>query len=119
MAIIENLTHEPQIGEVKRIEPYGAFVEILPGRDGLCHISEFSNDYVSKVSEFCRLNDELKVKVIAVDEQNRVKLSHRQAMEELGLTPTPVEGGGGDGDGDRRDGGGRGDNGGRGRRRER
>jgi polyribonucleotide nucleotidyltransferase len=121
LAKVEALTAKVEVGKiydgrVTSIKDFGAFVEILPGRDGLCHISEFSNDYVSKVSEFCRIGDELKVKVIAVDEQNRVKLSHRQAMEELGLTPAPV---GGDGDGDRRDDRGRHDNGGRGRRRER
>jgi polyribonucleotide nucleotidyltransferase len=124
LAKVEALTAKVEVGRiydgrVTSIKDFGAFVEILPGRDGLCHISEFSNDYVSKVSEFCRLGDELKVKVIAVDEQNRVKLSHRQAAEELGFTPSPVGGGGGDGDSDRRDDGGRGDSGGRGRRRER
>jgi polyribonucleotide nucleotidyltransferase len=79
-------------GRVTSIKDFGAFVEILPGRDGLCHISEFSNDYVSSVADFCSLGDELKVKVIAVDEHDRVKLSHRQAVEELGIEPGPVGG---------------------------
>jgi polyribonucleotide nucleotidyltransferase len=121
LAKVEALTATVQMGKiydgrVTSIKDFGAFVEILPGRDGLCHISEFSNDYVSSVSEFCGMGDELKVKVIAVDEHDRVKLSHRQAMEELGLTPTPTENAGSDGGGG---GGGRGGNGGGGRDRGR
>ena len=65
------------------VKDFGAFVEILPGRDGLCHISELSGEYVSSVSDICSVGDEMKVKVIAVDEQDRVKLSRRAAMEEL------------------------------------
>jgi len=77
-------------GRVTSIKDFGAFVEILPGRDGLCHISEFSTEYVANVSDFCSVGDPLKVKVIAVDEHDRVKLSHRQAAEELGLSPGPA-----------------------------
>jgi polyribonucleotide nucleotidyltransferase len=104
-------------GRVTSIKDFGAFVEILPGRDGLCHISEFSNDYVSSVADFCGLGDELKVKVIAVDEHDRVKLSHRQAVEELGLPPGPV-GGSRPAGSSGGNGGGGGGGGGRGRRRE-
>jgi polyribonucleotide nucleotidyltransferase len=75
-------------GKVSSVKDFGAFVEILPGRDGLCHISEMSNDYVSSVADICNVGDKMKVKVIAVDEQDRVKLSRRAAMEELG---EPVE----------------------------
>jgi polyribonucleotide nucleotidyltransferase len=82
-------------GRVTSIKDFGAFVEILPGRDGLCHISEFSDDYVASVGDFCRVGDELKVKVIAVDEHDRVKLSHRQAVQELGTSPGPEGNGGG------------------------
>jgi polyribonucleotide nucleotidyltransferase len=115
LAKVEACTATVQVGRiydgrVSSIKDFGAFVEILPGRDGLCHISEFSDDYVSSVSEFCNMGDELKVKVIAVDEHDRVKLSHRQAMQELGLTPTPSGDGSGGGDGG--DGGGGGDRGG-------
>ena len=67
--------------------------EILPGKDGLCHISELSDDYVSSVADVCQVGDEMKVKVIAVDEQDRVKLSRRAAMVDLGEKD-------GDGDGD-------------------
>ena len=69
-------------GRVTSVKDFGAFVEILPGKDGLCHISELSNDYVSSVGDICKVGDEMQVKVIAIDEQDRVKLSRRVAMEE-------------------------------------
>ncbi len=71
-------------GTVTTVKDFGAFVEILPGRDGLCHISELYGEYVSSVADICSVGDSMKVKVIAVDEQDRVKLSRRAAMEELG-----------------------------------
>jgi polyribonucleotide nucleotidyltransferase len=72
-------------GTVSSIKDFGAFVEILPGRDGLCHISELSSGYVSDVSEVCQIGDEMQVMVIDVDGQDRVKLSRKRALEELGL----------------------------------
>jgi polyribonucleotide nucleotidyltransferase len=72
-------------GTVASITDFGAFVEILPGRDGLCHISELSSGYVSSVRDVCQIGDEMKVKVIDIDNQDRVKLSRRAALEELGL----------------------------------
>jgi len=85
---VDSLTASVQVGRiydgtVSSVKDFGAFVEILPGRDGLCHISELSNDYVSSVADICSVGDKMKVKVIAVDEQDRVKLSRRAAMEEL------------------------------------
>jgi len=68
------------------VKDFGCFVEILPGKDGLCHISELSDGYVSSVADVCRVGDELDVKVIAIDDQDRVKLSRRMAMQELGQT---------------------------------
>jgi polyribonucleotide nucleotidyltransferase len=70
-------------GTVTSVKDFGAFVEILPGKDGLCHISELSNEYVSSVGDVCRVGDAMDVKVIAVDEQDRVKLSRKAAMAEL------------------------------------
>ena len=65
------------------VKDFGAFVEILPGKDGLCHISELSNEYVSSVGDVCKVGDRMmSVKVIAVDDQDRVKLSRRAAMQE-------------------------------------
>ena len=69
-------------GRVTSVKDFGCFVEVLPGRDGLCHISELSNDFVQSVADICSVGDEMRVKVIAIDEQNRVKLSRRAAMEE-------------------------------------
>ncbi|MDO4551367.1 MAG: polyribonucleotide nucleotidyltransferase [Planctomycetia bacterium] len=89
-------------GRVTSIKDFGAFIEILPGRDGLCHISELSDGYVPKVSEICAVGDPMKVKVIDIDEQDRVKLSRRAAMIELGLSDVPEEDGGDEMDDSRR-----------------
>ena len=75
-------------GRVTSVKEFGAFVEILPGRDGLCHISELSDDYVNSVSDVCRVGDEMTVLVIAIDEHNRVKLSRKQAQREGDPVPT-------------------------------
>jgi len=88
---VDALTASVQVGKiyhgrVTSVKDFGAFVEILPGRDGLCHISELSNEYVGSVGDICSVGDAMKVKVIAVDEQDRVKLSRRAAMEELNET---------------------------------
>ena len=88
MRRVEMLTASVEIGriydgKVTSVKDFGAFVEILPGRDGLCHISELSDEYVSSVGDVCKVGDPMKVKVISVDEQDRVKLSHRAALKEL------------------------------------
>jgi polyribonucleotide nucleotidyltransferase len=75
-------------GRVTSVKDFGAFIEILPGKDGLCHISELAEEYVSSVGDVCRVGDELRVKVISIDEQDRVKLSRKAVLRE--------EGGGGD-----------------------
>ena len=72
-------------GTVSSVKDFGAFVEILPGRDGLCHISELSGGYIDNVEDICQVGDEMKVIVIDVDGTDRIKLSRRQALEELGL----------------------------------
>jgi polyribonucleotide nucleotidyltransferase len=86
---VEALTASVEVGKiydgrVTSVKDFGAFIEILPGKDGLCHISELSEEYVSSVSDVCKVGDAVKVKVIAVDDQDRVKLSRRMAMRELG-----------------------------------
>ncbi|MEI7780919.1 MAG: polyribonucleotide nucleotidyltransferase [Planctomycetota bacterium] len=88
MAKIEALTASIQVGRiyegrVTSIKDFGAFVELVPGKDGLCHISELSDDYVGSVADVCRVGDVMRVKVIAVDDQDRVKLSRKVAMREL------------------------------------
>jgi polyribonucleotide nucleotidyltransferase len=85
---VDAMTASVQVGRIYRgtvtsVKDFGAFVEILPGKDGLCHISELSNEYVNSVGEVCRVGDEMFVKVIAVDEQDRVKLSRKAAMLEM------------------------------------
>jgi polyribonucleotide nucleotidyltransferase len=76
-------------GRVTSIKDFGAFVEIIPGKDGLCHISELSDGYVGSVTDVCKVGDPMLVKVILVDDQDRVKLSRKQALAERGL-PDPV-----------------------------
>lgn len=90
MQRVEACTATAQIGKiydgiVSSVRDFGAFVEILPGRDGLVHISEMSNGYVSSVDDICKVGDPMKVIVIDIDEQDRVKLSRRKALEELGI----------------------------------
>lgn len=102
MAQVEALTASIQIGRVYEgrvtsVKDFGAFVELVPGKDGLCHISELSDEYVSSVGDVCRVGDVMRVKVIAVDDQDRVKLSRKAAMRELaesasgGGEPAPAE----------------------------
>ena len=90
LARVEACTATAQIGRVydgivSSVRDFGAFVEILPGRDGLCHISELSSGYVSSVDDICKVGDAMKVIVIDIDDQDRVKLSRRRALEELGI----------------------------------
>ncbi len=69
-------------GTVTGIKEFGAFVEILPGKDGLVHISELADFRVKQVEDICKLGDQMLVKCIGVDERGRVRLSRRAAMEE-------------------------------------
>ena len=90
MAQVEACTATVQVGKiytgrVVSLKDFGAFVEILPGRDGLVHISELSSGFVNSVGDVCRIGDEMKVLVIDVDEHDRVKLSRKRAHEELGI----------------------------------
>ena len=78
-------------GRVTSIKDFGAFVEILPGKDGLVHVSELSDGYVSRVDDLCRVGDTMIVKAIAVDDQDRVKLSRRAALAERGLPDPSAE----------------------------
>ncbi|HPD32327.1 MAG TPA: polyribonucleotide nucleotidyltransferase [Phycisphaerae bacterium] len=69
-------------GRVTGIKDFGAFIEIAPGQDGLCHISELSDGYVKSVTDVCKVGDVLKVKVILIDDQGRVKLSRKAVLRE-------------------------------------
>lgn len=85
--IIENIVRVAVVGEyfmgkVKRIEKFGAFVEIFPGKDGLLHISEIQEERTKAVEDVLKLDDELKVKVIEIDNQGRVNLSRKIVIKE-------------------------------------
>jgi polyribonucleotide nucleotidyltransferase len=69
-------------GRVTSIKDFGAFVEVAPGTDGLCHISELADDYVQSVKDICNVGDEMRVKVILIDDQGRIKLSRKAALKE-------------------------------------
>ena len=104
-------------GKVTSIKDFGAFIEVIPGQDGLCHISELTEGYVDKVTDILKVGEEVRVKVIFVDDTGRVKLSRKQAYKEEGIED-PFAGkerpeGGGDRGG--RDGGKRRGRGGKGR----
>lgn len=85
MARVQAITGEVEVGKiyegrVTSVKDFGAFVEILPGRDGLCHISELSTEYVSDVNTVVKVGDILAVKVLLVDEHDRIKLSHKVTL---------------------------------------
>ena len=86
-ARVEALTQEVQVGKiyegrVTSVKDFGAFIEILPGRDGLCHISELDDKYVERVDSVCKVGDIMQVKVIAIDDQDRVKLSRKVLLRD-------------------------------------
>jgi len=81
-AMIENLTQVPEVGKiydgiVKGIKDFGAFVEIFPGKEGLLHISEIDNKRIAKVADVLKMGDKIQVKLVAVDEFGKLKLSRR------------------------------------------
>jgi polyribonucleotide nucleotidyltransferase len=119
---IEGMTAEAEIGKIYRgkvvtIKDFGAFVEFLPGKDGLVHISELANFRVKQTEDIVKMGDEIWVKCLGVDEKGRVKLSRKAAMadrdKEMGGTgegeqPPPGYNEGGDGGGESHGGGDRG-----------
>ena len=87
MRKVEALTASVEVGRiydgrVTSVKDFGAFIEILPGKDGLCHISELADGYVNSVADVCKVGDEMQVKVIAIDDQDRVKLSRKAVLRE-------------------------------------
>ena len=69
-------------GTVKKIMDFGAFVEILPGKEGLCHISKLSRSRVEKVSDVLKEGQEIPVKLLEIDKLGRLNLSYVDALEE-------------------------------------
>jgi polyribonucleotide nucleotidyltransferase len=107
---IEWIVADVEIGKiydakVVSIKDFGAFVEVLPGQEALCHVSEIAEGYVNSVADVVKIGDTLRVKVILKDDQGRIKVSARAAMaEDRGESYTPPERGGRGGDrGDRGD----------------
>ncbi len=87
LAKIERITAEAVIGQVytglvKKVVDFGAFVEILPGRDGLVHISQLSDERVRRVTDVVNEGDEIPVKVLEIDRQGKIRLSHKDALDE-------------------------------------
>jgi polyribonucleotide nucleotidyltransferase len=70
-------------GVVRTIKDFGAFVEVLPGQDGLLHISEMADYRVQKVEDICKVGDTVTVKVVDVDQRGRIRLSRKEALEEI------------------------------------
>ncbi|MFB0553532.1 MAG: polyribonucleotide nucleotidyltransferase [Phycisphaerae bacterium] len=87
--IIETITQPPKVGriynrsKVVSVKDFGAFVEIIPGVEGLCHISELSDGYVKNVDDVCKMGDLIPVKLISIDDQGRLKLSRKAALAEI------------------------------------
>lgn len=84
---IEGLTHEVKAGEiyegeVKRIQPFGAFVEVLPGKEGLVHVSQMAREFVSDPGEIVQIGQKVKVRVAEIDSQGRINLSMRFGEDE-------------------------------------
>ena len=84
---IEMITKEVEVGEIYtgkivRITKFGAFVELLPGKDGLCHISKLTKERLAKVEDKFKVGDEIVVKVMEIDDQGRVNLSRRALLED-------------------------------------
>jgi polyribonucleotide nucleotidyltransferase len=95
MRMIRALVEDPEVGkmyegQVKRVMDFGAFIEILPGKEGLCHISELDYHRVRKVEDVLEEGDRTQVKVIGIDEQGKIRLSRKATFEPPeGYVPPP------------------------------
>ena len=93
-AVIDNIVFVPEVGKmyygkVVRIIPIGAFIEMVPGKDGMCHIKDLENKRTEKVEDVLNIGDMTWVKVVEIDERGRINLSRKEALKEreaLGLT---------------------------------
>jgi polyribonucleotide nucleotidyltransferase len=99
MGMIQALVEDPEIdrvytGKVKRVMDFGAFIEILPGKEGLCHISELDHHRVQKVEDVLNEGDTTEVKVIAIDDVGKIRLSRKVLIEvPEGFVPEPARDG--------------------------
>ena len=83
--MIRSITQDVEVGQVylgrvTRVTDFGAFIEIFPGREGLCHISQFSSERGKKVEDFVKVGDDVLVKVTGIDSMGRIALSHKEAV---------------------------------------
>ncbi len=96
--MIEAMTQPPVVGRIYKegkvvsVKDFGVFVEIVPGVEGLCHVSELSANYVKHVEDVAKVGDIIPVKLLLVDDQGRYKLSRRAALEEMGIQEEKKEG---------------------------
>lgn len=96
--IVEAMTTPPKVGKIYRdakvvsVKEFGAFVELSPGVEGLCHVSELSDGYVKTVDQICKQGDLIDVKLLLIDEQGRFKLSRKAALAELNMTDKKGDG---------------------------
>jgi polyribonucleotide nucleotidyltransferase len=87
--IIEGMTTPPKIGKiyatskVVSIKDFGAFVEISPGVEGLCHVSELATAFVKNIDDVIKMGDIIPVKLLSIDDQGRLKLSRKAALAEM------------------------------------
>ena len=90
--IVKSITQKPEVGtiyedaKVVTIKEFGVFVEIAPGVQGLCHISELSDGFVKNAKDICQIGDITPVKLLEIDKQGRLKFSRKEALAELGLS---------------------------------
>ena len=94
------------MGEVVNIKEFGVFFEIMPGTDGMCHVSELDVTYVKNPADFCKIGDKMEVKLLSVDDLGRMKLSRRAVIAPGSENAAPQGGGGGGDRPPRREGGG-------------
>jgi len=85
LEMVEKIIEEPELnkvykGVVKSVVKFGAFVEVLPGKDGLLHISEIANERIGKVEDVLNVGDEVEVKIIGIDDQGKIRLSRKALL---------------------------------------
>ena len=85
--IVSKLVEDVEVGKtytgiVKKVTNFGAFTEVLPGQEGLVHVSQLSNEYVKNIDDVVKVGDKITVKVMEIDAQGRINLSRKAVMEE-------------------------------------
>ena len=93
--MVQKIAAEAEVGKiykgtVRKIVDFGAFVEILPGTDGLIHISQLAPERVRRVSDVLKEGDEVMVKVLEIDKQGKIRLSRKEALQDIGNGPSGI-----------------------------